>query len=125
MAPVGEVVDTQEFIFSQANGKSFVQVLPADWVPQYEGSFLRINNRTRMLALDVLIIRPRVQLDVSGLQWVRLVRRNESVSRSGTYDMWVSAGSQDLLGTNHSLDLVKMAPQTWLRPNDFRLLIER
>lgn len=117
--------DTQEFIFITNSGRSFTHVLQADWSPVIENGFLRINDRQRIMALDVIMIRPLVQLDVEGLEFVRIARRNGSTAGSGLFDLWVGAGSQDLLGTNRSLDLVKMAPQTWLRPNDFRLLIER
>ncbi len=124
-APLPGEVDTQEYIFSQADGRSFNLVLPADWEPHVEGGFLKINDRNRVLAMDVIMIRPRVPFDVTGLQWVRLARRLTSTSLSAQYDLWVQAGRQELLGTNRSLDLIKMAPQTWLRPNDFRLLLER
>ncbi len=123
MAPT-TAVDTQEFIFSQADGRSFTLVLPADWSPQVEGGFLRITPRNRVLAMDVIMIRPRVQPTVAGLERVQLARRLSSTSRSAHYDLWVEAGRQELLSANHSLDLIKMGPQTWLRPNDFRLLLE-
>jgi len=124
-APLAGEVDTQEFIFTQSNGKSFSLVLPADWQPHVEGGFLRINPRNRVLALDVIMIQPRAQLDVRGMQRVRLARRLEPTSGAGQYDLWVDAGMQDMLGSNRTLDLVKFAPQTWLRPNEFRLLLER
>ncbi|MBK6831381.1 MAG: hypothetical protein IPG92_11870 [Flavobacteriales bacterium] len=124
-APLPGEVDTQEFIFITNSGRSFTHVLQADWSPVIEGGFLRINNRQRIMALDVIMIRPRIQFDVEGLEFVRLTRRNGSTSGSGLFDLWVQAGKQELFGTNRTLDLMKMAPQTWLRPNDFRLLLER
>lgn len=124
-APLPEEIDTQEFIFFTNSGRSFMHVLQADWEPVIEQGFLRINNRQRMMAMDVIMIRPRVQLDVTGLEFVRLVRRNESTSASGKYDVWVLAGIQGRIGLDKTQDLVRVAPQTWLRPNDFRLLIER
>lgn len=124
-APVGEAVNTQEFVFILANGRSFAHILPADWEPQLEGGFIRINDRQRIMAMDVIMIRPRVQLNVDGLTRVRLVRRNESTSASGKYDVWVLSGIQGKIGLDHTQDLVQVAPQTWLRPNDFRLLVER
>lgn len=124
-APLASGVDTQEFIFITNSGRSFTHVLQADWTPVVEGGFLRINDRQRIAALDVILIRPRVQLVVTGLAFVRLVRRNESTSASGKYDLWVLAGIQDKIGLDKSQELVEVAPQTWLRPNDFRLLIER
>ena len=123
--PLHGEVDTQEFIFITNSGRSFTHVLQADWSPVIEGGFLRINNRQRIMALDVIMIRPRIQFDVEGLEFVRLTRRNGSTSGSGLFDLWVQAGKQELFGTNRTLDLMKMAPQTWLRPNDFRLLLER
>ena len=123
--PLPGEVDTQEFIFITNSGRSFTHVLQADWSPVIEGGFLRINNRQRIMALDVIMIRPRIQFDVEGLEFVRLTRRNGSTSGSGLFDLWVQAGKQELFGTNRTLDLIKMAPQTWLRPNDFRLLLER
>lgn len=124
-APVGDAVNTQEFIFLQGNGRAFMHILPSNWQPQLEGGFIRIGDRQRIMAMDVIMIRPRVQLDVEGLEQVRLVRRNESTSTSDKYDLWVLAGIQGKIGTDRTLDLVQVAPQTWLRPNDFRLLIER
>lgn len=118
-------IDTQEFVFFTSNGRAFTHVLQASWAPVIEGGFLRINDRQRIMALDVIMIRPRVQLDVEGLEFVRLVRRNESSSASGKYDLWVLSGIQGKIGSDKTQDLVQVAPQTWLRPNDFRLLIER
>ena len=123
--PLPGEVGTQEFVFITNSGRSFTHVLPSDWSPVIESGFLRINNRQRIMALDVIMIRPRVQLDVEGLEFVRLVRRNESTAASGKYDLWVLAGIQDKIGLDKSQGLVEVAPQTWLRPNDFRLLIER
>lgn len=124
-APLPKEIDTQEFIFFTSSGRSFMHVLQADWEPVIESGFLRINDRQRILAMDVIMIRPRVQLDVTGLELVRVVRRNESTSASGKYDLWVLAGIQGKIGLDKGQDLVRVAPQTWLRPNDFRLLIER
>jgi hypothetical protein len=124
-APLHEEINTQEFIFFTTSGRSFMHVLASDWEPVVENGFLRINDRQRMLAMDVIMIRPRVQLDVTGLEFVRLVRRNESSSASGKFDLWVLAGIQGKIGLDKTLDLVRVAPHTWLRPNDFRLLVER
>ena len=70
--PLPGEVDTQEFIFITNSGRSFTHVLQADWSPVIEGGFLRINNRQRIMALDVIMIRPRIQFDVEGLEFVRL-----------------------------------------------------
>lgn len=123
--PVTGTGDTQEFIFITNSGRSFMHVLPGDWVPVYEGGFLRINDRQRIMAMDVIMIRPRVQLNVDGLEFVRLVRRNASTARTGLFDVWVQAGMPPKIGSDRTQDLVQVAPHTWLRPNDFRLLIER
>ncbi len=123
--PLPGQVDTQEFVFFTNSGGSFSHVLQSDWRPAVEGGFIRINDRQRIMAMDVILIRPRVQLDIEGLVYVRLMRRNGSTSLSGMFDLWVREGSQDMFGTNRSLDLMQVAPQTWLRPNDFRLLSER
>lgn len=124
-APLPGEVDTQEYIFILANGRSFTHVLSADWAPDVQSGWLQINNRQRLMAMDVIMIRPRVQLDVEGLHYVRLARRNGSTAGSGLFDVWMRDGSEALLEMHRSLDLVQVAPQTWLRPNDFRLLIER
>ena len=124
-APLPSEVDTQEFIFITNSGRSFSHVLEADWSPVIEGGFLRINNRQRIMAMDVILIRPRAQLDVEGLEFVRLVRRNGSTAGSGLFDLWVQAGMPSKIGSDRTQELVQVAPHTWLRPNDFRLLIER
>lgn len=124
-APVTGSGDTQEFIFITSSGRSFSHVLPANWTPRIEGGFLRINNRQRIMAMDVIMIRPAVQFNLEGLAFVRLARRNSSVAVAGLYDLWVRDGIQGKIGSDRSLDLVEVAPQAWLRPNDFRLVIER
>jgi hypothetical protein len=123
--PVTGTGETQEFVFITNNGRIFSHVLPADWSPVYEGGFLRINDRQRIMTMDVILIRPRVQLDVDGLEFVRMVRRNSSTARTGLFDLWVQAGMPSKIGLDRTQDLVQVAPHTWLRPNDFRLLIER
>lgn len=117
--------NTQEFVFNRSNGSSFTLVLPADWQPEYQGAFLLINPRNRVMALDVILIQPRFQLELAGLEFVRLARRNRAATLTGTYDLWLEEGVADRLETNRSQELEQVAPQTWLRANDFRVLLVR
>lgn len=120
-----EHADTQEFVFNRSNGSSFSLVLPADWRPEYQGDFLRINPRNRVMSLDVILIEPRFQQQVAGLEFVRLARRNRAATLTGTYDLWLEEGVAEKLKTNRSQELEQVAPQTWLRANDFRVLLVR
>ena len=77
------------------------------------------------MSLDVILIEPRFQQQVAGLEFVRLARRNRAATLTGTYDLWLEEGVAEKLKTNRSQELEQVAPQTWLRANDFRVLLVR
>jgi|GEM_PF-2332340 hypothetical protein len=117
-------VDTQEYIFVLNNGGSFMRVLPTDWEPVYEGGFLRIDARHRVMAMDVILIQPRYPIAPDSLEMAR-VFRNHSSRSAASYDLWVPPGQELHVGAPYRSELIKVAPQTWIRPNEFRIELRR
>ena len=117
-------VDNQEFVFVLNNGASFTRVLPIEWEPRYEGGFMRIDPRHRVMAIDVILIHPNVPLDPYSLEQVRVVR-NYASSRAQSYYLWVPPGQELHIGDPFFTDLRHVGPQTWIRPNEFRLEFRR
>jgi hypothetical protein len=122
--PVARNINTQEYIFVKDNGNTFMRVLPTDWEPVYQGSFMRIDPRHRVLAMDVVLIVPRLPLTVQGKQLMRLVRR-KAPRNARSYEVWVSEDTEQLIGASLPRDLIKVAPHTWLRPNEFSIQFVR
>jgi hypothetical protein len=117
-------IDTQEYIFYLRGAPAFSRVLPADWEPKYEGGFIRIDPRHRVMAQDVLLIAPRFPLKVHEMRMVKLMRRMPPNARA-TYEIWVPRDTEIIIGDLPPNDLVKVAPHTWLRPNEFNVQFDR
>ena len=124
MADTEGPVNTQEFIFVMANDRAFMRVLPTDWQPVYEGGFLRIDKRHRVLAMDIILIQPRIPIDPHGMVMARVFRRS-APANGMSYDLWVPPDQYIRIGDPTATDLVQVAPQTWIRPNEFRLEFRR
>ena len=117
-------IDTQEYVFHLRNGQAFMRVLPADWEPEYQGEFMRIDPRHRVMAMDILLIQPRVPIEVTGMRMVRLMRRSEPGAR-GSYTIWAPGDTGEIIGDKPPNNLVKVGPHTWIRPNEFNVQFDR
>lgn len=117
-------VDNQEYVFVLNSGGSFMRVLPTDWEPKYEGAFMRIDPRHRVMAMDVILIQPRYPIKPDSLEMAR-VFRNRSSRGAASYDLWVPPGQELHVGEPHRSELVPIAPHTWIRPNEFRIELRR
>lgn len=117
-------VDNQEYVFVLNSGSSFMRVLPTSWEPRYEGSFMRIDARHRVLAMDVILIQPNFPIEPQHLEMVRVVRKFSSTTAS-SYLLWVPPDTELFIGDAQFAELRKIAPQTWIRPNEFRLEFRR
>ncbi len=124
MADTEGPVNTQEYIFVMANDRAFMRVLPASWQPVYEGGFLRIDKRHRVLAMDIILIQPRMPIEVNGLEMARVFRR-AAPSNTVSYDLWVYTDQYLHIGDPSAGDLVPVGPHTWIRPNAFRVELRR
>jgi hypothetical protein len=116
--------DTQEFIFYMRDSPPFSRVLPAVWEPVYEGGFIRIDRRHRIIEQDVLLIAPRFPLEPDGMRMVKLMRRMPPGARA-TYEIWVPKDAEVIIGDEPPNELKKVAPHTWLRPNEFNVQFDR
>lgn len=121
---VAGAADDQEYIFVLNSGHSFMRVLPTDWAPVHEGAFMRIDPRHRVLGQDVILIHPRFPINPHDLEQVRVVRRFPG-SRAPDYFLWVPPGQELWIGEQDAVELVHVGPQTWIRPNEFRLVFRR
>ncbi len=117
-------VDTQEYHFVLNSGGSFMRVLPTDWEPRFEGAYMRIDPRHRVLGMDVILIQPTFPIEPEHLEMVRVVRKFAS-TKASSYLLWVTPDSELFIGDAQFDELRKVAPQTWIRPNEFRLEFRR
>lgn len=117
-------VDNQEYIFVLNSGQSFMRVLPADWEPKYEGGFLRIDPRHRVMAIDVILIQPRFPNEPAGMEMARIFR-NYSSRHAASYYLWVPPGQELHVGDPLRSELEQVAPHTWIRPNEFLIELRR
>ncbi len=120
----GPLTDNQELVFTLRSGQSFVRVLPNDWEPVYEGSFIRIDPRHRVMAMDILLIQPTSPANVEGMRMVRLLRRS-APTQASSYVIWVPKDTDQIIGDDPPNDLKKVAPHTWIMPNEFRVQLDR
>ena len=115
---------SQEFLFTFMNGTNRTFVLDQDWRPTVRQGQLVITPAVRVLMMDVALIRPFVPSDVTGLQQLKLMPQTPRVSNGGIL-VWVAI---DPLRTGSYVDadtgLVEAAPQTWVRPEAFRMAIQ-
>jgi len=81
---------------------------------------MRIDPRHRVLAMDVVLIVPRLPLNIQGKQLMRLMRR-KAPRNARSCEIWVPEDTERLIGASLPRDLVKVAPHTWLRPNEFSI----
>ncbi len=101
-----------------------MRVLPNNWEPVYEGSFIRIDPRHRVMAMDILLIQPTSPINVENMRMVRLLRRT-APSQATSYVIWVPKDTDRIIGDDPPNDLKKVAPYTWVRPNEFRVQLDR
>lgn len=120
----GPLTDNQELVFTLRSGQSFMHVLPNDWEPNYEGSFIRIDPRHRVMAMDILLIQPTSPINVEEMRMVRLLRRVPP-SQASSYVIWIPKDAEQIIGDDPPNDLKKIAPYTWIRPNEFRIQLDR
>ncbi len=117
-------VDNQEYVFVLNSGRSFMRVLPTGWEPRFEGEFMRIDPRHRVMGIDVILIHPRFPIEPHVLDMVRVIRKY-APSGAASYYLWVPPGTDLNIGDLEARELVHVAPHTWLRPNEFRIEFER
>jgi hypothetical protein len=124
LATSGMAQASQEFLFTFMNGSTRSFVLDQDWQPTVRQGQLVITPALRVLMMDVALIRPFMPRDVSGLHQLKLMPQTPRVSNGGIV-VWVAI---DPLRTGAYVDvdtgLVEAAPQTWVRPEAFRMAIQ-
>ena len=123
MAPQG-TVNTQEYVFVLNSGRSFMRVLPVDWQPRYEGAYMRIDPRHRVLGQDVVLFHPHFPIDPHHLEMARVIR-NMPTRGAANYLLWITPGQELHTGDLSRTELEMVAPHTWLRPSEFRLEFRR
>jgi len=116
------LIATQEYVFVLRRGRSFTRVLPIDWEPRHEGAWLRIDPRHRVLGQDVVLIHPGYPLDPHTLESVRVMRR-QPTRTAANYVLWLPPGSVLQVGDPQRTELEQVAPHTWLRPNEFHMVL--
>ena len=123
LVPQG-AVDTQEYVFVLHDGRSFMRVLPADWVPRYQGEWMRIDARHRVAGQDVVLVHPHFPIDPHGLEMVRVLRHGPTRGAASHY-LWLPPGHGLTVGDPARTDLEHVGPHTWIRPSAFRIAFQR
>ncbi|MCW5900751.1 MAG: hypothetical protein KIT10_15950 [Flavobacteriales bacterium] len=121
---VAGAADDQEYIFVLNSGRSFMRILPTARAPVYEGAFMHIDPRHRVLGQDVILIHPRFPINPHDLEQLRVARRFPG-RRAPDYFLWVPPGQELAIVDQEADELVHVGPQTWIRPNEFRLVFRR
>lgn len=115
---------SQEFLVTLINGRTLSCALDEDWTPEVRQGQIVFRPAVRILAMDVVLIRPFAPNDVSGLKLVKLLSRTRG-AQGGSVQVWVEF---DPLRPDAPVDnatgLVQVAPQTWIRPEAFRMVLE-
>jgi hypothetical protein len=122
--PFAKAQATQEFLVTFMNGRSYSYILDADWQPTVSHGQLVLKPATRVQMFDVALIQPYVPQDVRGLKRIKLLPQTPRVNNPGI-EVWVAfdpltpgAPKDNVTG------LVQAAPQTWVRPEAFRIALE-
>lgn len=123
MAPQG-AIDTQEYVFVLNSGRSFMRVLPTEWEPKYEGAYMRIDPRHRVLGQDVILIHPHFPIDPHGLEMARVVRK-QPTRGAASYHLWLPPGAELPTGDAKRTELEHVGPHTWIRPSEFNIVFRR
>jgi hypothetical protein len=124
LATVGKAQASQEFLFTFMNGSTRTFVLDQDWRPTVRQGQLVITPAVRVLMMDVALIRPFMPSEVTGLYQLKLMPQTPRVRNEGIL-VWLAI---DPLKPGAYVDddtgLVEAAPQTWVRPEAFRMAIQ-
>lgn len=115
---------SQEYLVTFMSGRTHSYVMEADWQPTVRQGQLVLRPATRVLMMDVALIQPYVPNDVRGLRQLKLMPQTPRINNPGIL-VWVEF---DPLTPGAPKDnetgLVQAAPQTWVRPEAFRLAID-
>ncbi len=122
--PSAQAQRSQEYQITLVNGRSFSYVMEEDWKPVVRQGQILLKPSVRILAMDVALIQPVTPNDVRGLRLVKLLPREPRVNGNAV-QVWVAF---DPFEPGAPLDvpsgLVPVAPQTWIRPGAFRMVLE-
>lgn len=124
LATSGKAQASQEYLVTFMNGRSRSYIMEADWQPTVRQGQLVLRPATRVLMMDVALIQPYVPNDVRGLRLLKLMPQTPRTNNPGIL-VWVEF---DPLTPGAPKDnetgLVQVAPQTWVRPEAFRMSIK-
>jgi len=114
---------SQEFLFTFMNGSTRTYVLDENWEPTVRQGQLVITPAVRVLMMDVALIRPFAPNDVHGMTLLKLLPRTPRTNNPGI-QVWVEFDpTTPGAPKDNTTGLVQAAPQTWVRPEAFRMAI--
>lgn len=111
-----------QFLFTLMDGRTFVRMLEPDWQPRFEGGFLYITPRDRLLAVDLAAVQPLHPDDVTGRHQVKLLFRSH-LGR-GSQPFWVPDAYRTLEDAPHNDGFLVLGPQTLIREGIYRVVVE-
>lgn len=111
-----------QFLFTLMDGRTFVRMLEPDWQPRFEGGFLYLTPRDRMLSVDLAAMQPVHPDDVTGRHQVKLLFRSH-LGR-GSQLFWVPDAYRNLEDAPHKDGFLVLGPQTLVREGIYRVVVE-
>ncbi len=122
--PAAKAQASQEFLFTFMNGSTRTYVLDENWQPTVRQGQLVITPAVRVLMMDVALIRPFAPNDVRGMRLLKLMPQTPRTNNPGVavwveFDPLTPGAPKD-----NATGLVQAAPQTWVRPEAFRMAIQ-
>ncbi len=124
LATVGKAQASQEFLFTFMNGSTRTYMLDENWQPTVRQGQLVITPAVRVLMMDVALIRPFAPNDVRGMKQLKLMPQTPRTNNPAIvvwveFDPLTPGAPKD-----NATGLVQAAPQTWVRPEAFRMAIQ-
>lgn len=115
---------SQEYVVTLVNGRTYTFIMEDDWSPRVRQGQIVFRPAVRILAMDVALIQPFAPNDLNGLKLMKLMPR---APRNGTPGSLVWVEFDPLTPgapKDNATGLVHAGPQTWVRPEAFRMALE-
>jgi hypothetical protein len=119
-----EAQRSQEYVVTLVSGRSYTFIMEDDWSPTVRQGQIVFRPAVRILAMDVALIQPFAPNDLTGLHQLKLLPRTPRTGSPGVV-LWVEFDPlKPGAPRDNATGLVQAAPQTWIRPEAFRMAIQ-
>lgn len=112
-----------EFLFTLADGTSYVRILPTDWRPTFKGAILHLTPRDRILSEDLLAVQPLRPDSITDRKEVKVLFRQLDGTPFTRYFL-LPPGVNDIADTPVVEGFHELGPQTLIRADAYRVTVE-